>query len=406
MIHVVGGAYLEKCLEPSWNKLFGSGGRAAGALTRLEEEVHLSTYIDKKNESNLKLVSDTLNFTATATLIDNTLCFNYRHCLSEPAIQPDLSSIEQQKPLLVNDVNIIRYGFLEGDAIVHGEKVVYDPQNDYKSKSFRVNGSTADSLAIIANTNECRKMTESDCDSMDPEVLGKTLLELEKAEVVVVKQGSLGALVVTKEKAQSIPVYRTNRVFSIGSGDIFTAVFAHYWFSGKTPFESADLASKATAFYCNTPYLPIRPNFEELMDFYAIENKNNFPRKAKQIYLAGPFFNIAERWLIEESLIHLRDAGFKVFSPLHDVGIGPAEKVAVKDIEGLKQSDLIFAILNNFDAGTVYEVGYARSLSKPVIALVENPDAHNLTMFKGDGCEIVNEFVAAIYRAVWTAMQI
>lgn len=406
MIHIVGGTYLEKCLEPSWDHLFGSGGRAAAALTELNEAVYLTTYIDAHNAPTLKLVADTFKFTATTTSVDQTLTFSYHHCLSDPSIVPNVLQLSKQDPLLVNDHNIIRYGFLEGDAIVHGEKVVYDPQNDYASELFSTNGSTAGNLAIIANTNECRKMTGSHYDLMDAKTLGKKLLDIEKADVVVVKQASLGALVVTANETKQVPAYYTDQIFSIGSGDVFTAVFAHFWFAGKSPLKAADLASKATAFYCNTRTLPIPENFEERQRYSSIESKNNFPHEPKQIYLAAPFFSLAERWLVEEARKHLYDAGFIVFSPLHDVGIGPAEKVAVKDIEGLKNSDVIFAVLNNFDPGTIYEVGYARSLNKPVIAFVETASDHNLTMFKGDGCEIVQDFVAAVYKTVWTAMRL
>ena len=406
MIHVVGGTYREKCLDHFWNMLFGSGGRAAGALTSFQDKVSLTTYIGEEDRHELKFIANSLRFDVFPQIIPQTITFEYDHCLSNPTIYPNSASLEQLPPLTVNDENIIRYGFIEGDSIVHGENVVYDPQNEYTSHSFRSNGSTAEKLAIIANINECQKLTNSSTDLTDAEILGKRLLKMEEAEVVVVKQGSAGALVVTPSRIQFVPAYQTKRVFSIGSGDIFTAAFAHFWISNITdPFQSAKLASLATSYYCNTRILPIPLNFEEFAKYKPVINRNDFPNKTKQIYLAGPFFTLAEKWLIEEARKHLISAGFKVFSPMHDVGIGPADEVAQPDIEGLKESDLVFAILTGLDSGTLFEVGYARALNKPVIALSENVFARNMTMIEGTDCKIVGDFTSAIYMASWTAME-
>jgi nucleoside 2-deoxyribosyltransferase len=95
----------------------------------------------------------------------------------------------------------------------------------------------------------------------------------------------------------------------------------------------------------------------------------------------------------------------KVFSPYHDVGIGAAEVVVPKDIEALKDCDSVLAILDGFDAGTSFEVGYARSLGIPVVAFVQNEPPEPLKMLIGTGCEIVNDLVSAVYRAAWAAME-
>ena len=81
-----------------------------------------------------------------------------------------------------------------------------------------------------------------------------------------------------------------------------------------------------------------------------------------------------------------------------------AEKVVPEDIAAIKRSHLLFAILDGLDPGTLFEVGYARALNKPVIAFVQNEAPNNLKMLKGTECEIVNDFASAIYRATWAAM--
>lgn len=408
MIHIVGGTYWEKCFEPHWNELFGSGGRAAAALTLLNDKVLLTTYIGENDKLRLQFLADTFDFHLDNNkFIPQTISFNYHHCLSDPLIQPTVTTIEKQPPLIANDKYIVRYGFLEGDALVNGEKVIYDPQNEYNSELFRANGSTAEKLAIIANINECQKLTDSPHDFVDAAILGKKLREIENAEVVVVKQGSNGALVITPSETNFVPAYQTRRVFSIGSGDIFTAIFSHFWTLGnKSPYEAAYLASIATAYYCDIRRLPIPANFDSISTYPPIEKTNEFPNNPKQIYLAGPFFSMAERWLINETRKYLVEEGFKVFSPFHDVGFGDAEKVAPADIDGLNECDIIFAILDNLDPGTVFEIGYARSVNKPVIVFVENASEKDLTMIKGTGCEIFDDFVSAIYRTVWKAMEL
>ena len=47
MISIAGGCYVERCVDPPWDQLFGSGGRAAAALSALDNNVKLTTYIDE-----------------------------------------------------------------------------------------------------------------------------------------------------------------------------------------------------------------------------------------------------------------------------------------------------------------------------------------------------------------------
>jgi nucleoside 2-deoxyribosyltransferase len=121
------------------------------------------------------------------------------------------------------------------------------------------------------------------------------------------------------------------------------------------------------------------------------------------IYLAGPFFNIAQKWLVEESRAALMGMGLKVFSPLHDVGLGTAREVAPRDIAALKVSRVVLALVDGIDPGTIFEIGYARSLGKPVVVLAESTADEPLKMLVGTECDIVADFVSAVYRAAWTA---
>jgi nucleoside 2-deoxyribosyltransferase len=79
------------------------------------------------------------------------------------------------------------------------------------------------------------------------------------------------------------------------------------------------------------------------------------------VYLAGPFFDLAQVWLIEQARANLREMGLEVFSPYHDIGLGSANDVVAKDLEGIDASHLVFAIADGLDPGTLYEIGYART---------------------------------------------
>ena len=106
---------------------------------------------------------------------------------------------------------------------------------------------SADHLAIVANKSEAAGFLNNR-ESLDPEVLAQKLREKYNAEVIVVKCGALGAVVLDSGGTQRVPAYYTNKINPIGSGDIFTSVFAFYWAEMRAnPITAAENASKATA---------------------------------------------------------------------------------------------------------------------------------------------------------------
>ncbi len=204
-----------------------------------------------------------------------------------------------------------------------------------------------------------------------------------------------------------VPAYRTSRVWKIGSGDCFVAHFANAWMhERRSPGEAASIASKATAYYCETQGFPTR---ELLLDFERPEVmvSDAYVRGAvPEIYLAGPFFNLPQRWLIEQARTNLREVGLKVFSPFHAVGLGSANDVVQKDLQAIHESNLMFAIVDGMDPGTVYEIGYARALGKPVIVYSQSEAEENVKMMVGSGCVMCDNYATAIYSALWEAAKI
>jgi nucleoside 2-deoxyribosyltransferase len=391
---IVGGVYGERCIQPAWDAVYGSAGRAAEAVQDLVAgTVELVTYVAS---DAFRTVQDLANRSG-ATLISHSssafISFDYFHPLATPTIHPHPSLIAAEAPITVKGDVVLRYGMMEGDAVVDANMAVYDPQSAFDPQKFSTNGSKANRLAIVLNRAEASAMTGI----ADPTAAAKAVMHSEGAEVIVLKRGSHGATVITAGGEHPIPAYETDRVWKVGSGDVFSATFAALWAChGLTPERAADLASRATANYVNSRHLPV-PDVATLdrLEFKPIKPGSG------TIYLAGPFFDISQRWLVEESLSMLTGLGATVFSPVHAVGPGPAHYVAPKDIAGLEKSDVVFAILNGLDTGTIFEVGYAVKKEIPVVALAQNVKDEDLKMIVGSNCTITDDFASALYRAVW-----
>ncbi|VBE96308.1 nucleoside 2-deoxyribosyltransferase [Burkholderia pseudomallei] len=64
---------------------------------------------------------------------------------------------------------------------------------------------------------------------------------------------------------------------------------------------------------------------------------------------------------------------------------------------------VVFAILDGLDAGTIFEVGYARSKNIPVYALAQAVNDEDLKMVVGTDCKLFFDFVTALHHTAWKA---
>ncbi len=394
-MQVAGGCYLERCDEPHWHQLYGSGGRAAAALMARGCNIRLSTYLPAANRAMLETLAATYGFAVVAEEAPSVISFHYIHPMAVPTIRPAIGTIDKLSPIQVDGMTILRFGFIEGDAVVNGSRVTYDPQSAFDPRPFTENGSTAEHLAVVCNAAEARMLSSSD----DLDVAANKLID-EGAEVVVIKMGTAGALVRTQDDVTRIHSYKTSRVWPIGSGDVFAAVFAYEWGEAQqSPADAAMLASRSTAFYCATQTLPV-PVPAELPDLQPLNSVPDIT-PPPLVYLAGPFFTTAQRWLISELRRHLSNQNLSVFSPFHDVGHGVADDVVPKDIEAIRSSSAMLAVLNGLDSGTLFEVGYARALGIPVVGFVQAESSESMKMLEGTGCTLCDDFASAVYHTVW-----
>ena len=386
---IVGGLYREKCTFPMWDRVFGSGGRAAAAIAGHVRDITLRTYAS--NGLVRRFHPEAPDVHVRNMLVEQELSFTYTHSLSTPSIHPALARIHVHDPIDVTADCVLRFGMLEGHGHVNAGRCVYDPQSAFDPEPFDRNGSRANHLAIVGNRFEVRHLGQNS----DVGEAAKRLVR-EGAECVVVKRGIDGADVWTANHVERISPYESENVWSVGSGDVFSAVFAVSWaVHGASPVEAARLASSAVASYADTRALPVPPTDK-------LRSRTDCAKAHRgRAYLAAPFFTLGQRHLVDEVRRLLSEFGIDVFSPVHDVGVGPADEVAPADIAGLQESDVVFAILDGLDSGTLFEVGYARALGKPVYALAQDVSSNDLKMIEGTGCSLYYDLVTAVHHLAW-----
>lgn len=401
-MRIVGGIYRERSVFPEDDVIYGSGGRAAAALSLMNPDITLTSFVGENRRRDIEYhVKELWKLKLDAYAVPEIVSFTYYHGLSSPIIRPTRLPVESAPDIKISDDVILQFGMLEGSAVVDGKKVVYDPQNPESPERFDSHGSTANELTYVLNRRESYKLTGQH----DAALAAKVLLDQPTVKVVVIKSGANGANVYTATTTDHVAAYATSTVWPIGSGDVFAAAYAHFWGTENTsPLEAAQYASRAAALYCGQKQIPLHRDSLTVTDFiFPILKPTRKPSDAK-IYLAGPFFTMSQLWLVEEARSALRNAGFNVFSPYHDVGIGDADKVVPADIQGIEDSDVMLALCDGLDAGTLFEIGYAVKKGLPVVAFGEQTSDEAMKMLYGTKCNVFRDFTSAIYHAQWKAL--
>jgi hypothetical protein len=316
---VVGGVYHEVCLRPGYHDVFGSAGRAASALSHLNVPVVLYTYADTDTAELLRERSIHEGFSLDVNAASKPIYFNYDQGLAEPKIYGTPENT--LPPLVIKDQNVLRYGMLECTAVIDAENAVYDPQNVSKPEKFDANGSRAKNLALVLNRYEAASLSGQKRLSAEQQAI--FLYENKFAQVIIIKQGPAGALICDHGKISSVPAYETQKVFKIGSGDAFAAYFAHAWMTERaSAHDAADTASRATAYYCEHNLFPSAEGLKNFNPTPIVPSAAFLSDRRPSVYLAGPFFTLAQLWLIDQARRNLSDLGMSVFSPYHNVGPG------------------------------------------------------------------------------------
>lgn len=390
-IVVVGGYYVERCVVPDVDARFGSGGRAALALAGSGRRVRWHYYCPAAEQAGATRTVAHPQLEHAPAHCDSIVSFRYTHPLARPEYLP--VPLPKAPPIAVEGPCVLRFGLMEGTGVVCAETCVYDPQGD--PTAFAANGSRADRLAVVLNTDETLALARA------PDEAGAVarLFEDPALAVLVVKAGVEGCRVYEGARLIAhVPPYRSERVYKIGTGDVFSAAFAENWILEKCPAaKAADAASRCVAHYAQTR-MPIVRADQATAAVPVASGSGGL------VYLAGPFFATHELWLVEEAYRALRELGIDAFSPYHAVGLGAPSQVVPADLEALDRSTAVLALLDGGDPGTLFEVGYATRAGLPVVALAQSVKRSDLTMLLGSpNCQVVDDFATALYHVAWAA---
>ena len=391
---IVGGAYRETCNEPRRDEFYGSGLRAAIAISRAMTCLEVITIASPEEQGLIQTLADAFSFTVSSGQRPHPVRFTYPTPLNAPTLSP--KDLPRSK-LAASDDTVLAFGMVDAVWSVTGTSVIIDPQGLVSLDSCA--DWTGKRTVLVANRSEV--MAIGNVTGPAQSAAG-AILEQYEFDAVVVKCGALGALVVEPEGVSNIGVFPAPTNYPIGSGDVFSSVFAYCWGELQCPAtESARRASLATAVWVSRGSLQVLEPSGKVVNPELLEEKT--VSRAPTIYLAGPFFSVAQRWLVDTFREALSDLGAEVISPFHDVGFGPPHEVADADLEHLSAAHGVLAILDDLDPGTLFEVGYAKARGIPVVGFTSHFVDADLTMVVGTGVPVYQDLATAAYQAIWIA---
>lgn len=402
---VVGGTYDEIVVVPDSEELMGSGMRAAAALAgRGEGAALLYTAVDEGLEEEAELVAGALGFATRIVGRDERVGFRYVTPISTPAINGPNSRLRAPIQVDAADETVLAFGMVEdagGQVSIDAGILVFDPQRPRDAEPLDMSKYKADRAFVVANSFEMQKLGN---DKDHREAAANLLQSTPSLEGAITKRGASGCLasyrVGSEIEHTLVGAHPTSRVWPIGSGDTFSAGVAHALDAGASLVEAARVGSAAAAHWCSTrdPAIPLSILSGDFGGLPAPISPTG-----GRVYLAGPFFTVAERWLIETVRDQLYSLGVDVWSPVHEVGHGGLE-VAKADLQGLRKCDAVLALLDHEDPGTVFEVGWAARENYPIVGFASVLDEDGAKMMAGTTVELHRDLSTACYRAAWAVM--
>lgn len=388
---VLGGTYREMCFEPAVNAMRGSGLRAAAILASLGRACAFTTRIDSDSAGEAMAMAHDLGvLTSSMEPRPSPVTFWYE----TPVSTAQWEYGGDRSMLQATGSAVVAFGMVDAEWKVTADRLVIDPQHGDLTEMLTT-ADVHDGVAVVLNCHEASRLT-----GLPPMDAGGELIA-RGADVVIIKQGALGGIVFHGSNVETYGPIPTKVTRTIGSGDAFTAGFAHAWFrEPHDPLAAAKFGAQTAAAHSLTDIPQVPP---DLLD--SLPQPLNYPAgRTPRVYIAAPFFTTAERLLLETVRIALLDASLEVFSPLHDVGTG-GDDVAHRDLDGLAACDAVLALLDGADPGTVFETGWATQAQIPVVGFTAQPELHDWTMLRGTGAELSSDLTSAIHLAAWAAIE-
>ncbi len=414
---IVGGIYFETVVEPASREWAGSGLRAAAALALRAERPILHAAIDGLDNDadeglygssyeEVQMVAPALGVAFEPVRRSEIVGFRYVTPISPPSINGPNSRLDER--ITIQGDTALIFGMVEANdrelaPHVTAELVVLDPQRPRDAKPLDLAGIDSKRVVVVANVGEVRGLGRAgDLRT----AAARVLEEHPTVSGVVTKRGTAGWLVSTRSgpgqavSHETAGAHPTRSVWPIGSGDVFSAGLAHALDQGADLVEAARVGSGAAAHWCSTRVHAVP---RDILAGHLEQLPKPIPPTTPTVYLAGPFFTISERWLVETIRDELTALGADVWSPVHEIGPG-GEEVAKQDLAGLETSDVVLALLDHSDPGTVFEVGWAVKRGIPVVGYATRADDEGLKMMTGTSVELHSDLSTACYRAAWAGM--
>jgi len=378
---IAGGVYLERCVTPDTTQLLGSAGRAALGLSSLRNGIVLHTFHPVALWPDLEANFRPYGIECRPSPSSERIEFSYVFPLARPVQSPAIAASRSEE--LINGRDVLSFGCVEGDFVVRAQQAVFDPQGA-PPRRFREHGAQARRLAVVLNAKEVMARTSKG--SID-EAAG-ALLSAETADVVLVKDGPNGAYVFEQDGAShSVPAYASSSNYKIGSGDVFSSIFAHCWFDGMDPASAADLASRYTAAYVESAALPL-----------PTELPHQVPRRpsgAKRLVLVVPLASTPARWFAHI----LREA-------VHDLGVAEVEVIDLArflagDVQPVRSGAAMLVCAHDREAASAILSNPRLAEGAPTIFMDTSVAPQT---GEGLGHRIVSDLSQALYEACWAAV--
>jgi len=117
-----------------------------------------------------------------------------------------------------------------------------------------------------------------------------------------------------------------------------------------------------------------------------------------KVYLAGPFFTQEQAIVIRRIEAILADLKIECFSPSRDQpqfrhDAAPEEKCRLSreiyagNLQAIRNGDLMLACIDDFDPGTIWEMGYARGLFAAYRIIAFTTQHHGLNLMLAESCD-------------------
>lgn len=389
---VVGGTYLEECDWPAWLQLMGSGVRAAFALSQVSPGGELFTYVEEGSRADLVETMSQRGVTASVRERESPIHFYYKHPLASPEyLEPEKPHREAER-WSVNGKVVLAFPMFESQITVNADRAIFEI-------SYSGDGGAGDndiargdvaSLALIAAEDE---IPAPDGDFRG--TVAKLMIEY-RADLMIVRRRAGGGILFDGEVEHDIPAYVSREWFKIGTGNVFCAMFAHYWGEKLLdPVRAADLASRASAIYAGAPAgaLPIAA------DGLASEMEQFDPSAHCKVFVASPCRSMAQQWLLDQALRALWALRVDTVSP-YELGLDGLPRKEGDISHQLDDCDAILVLAEGADIASVLAVGLARVRNLPIVVLEEEVRVSRLELWQDTKCEIARDLASAVYRAM------